>query len=336
MKKKLCMLCIIALMTTGCGKIPKLSNGDDAIVTYKDGHMISANELYEKMKDSFALEALITLSDTYVLENEFADYKDQAKEYAEAHVNAYTEQYGGKDAFLSAVQQAGYSTIEAYQDYMYLNYMQMHAIEEYSKDQITDKQIEEYYEKTIKGDIDLSHILITSDVTQSMTDDEKKEAEQKAKDTINEIINKLKEAEDVAEEFKKLAKEYSKDESTKETGSLGKITYGDLGEDYDELLDAAYKLKDGEFSTNVITTELGYHVILRTASYEKESLDTLRDEIIDKLAQKLRSSQNDISITALQHYRKNYGVEIQDSELAKQYANYIQNILASYQNSANQ
>lgn len=335
MKKKLCMICLIALMTTGCGKIPKLSNGDDAVITYENGHMISANDLYEKMKDSFALEALITLSDTYILESEFESYKDEAKEYAEAHVKAYIEQYGDKEKFLQAVQGAGYSTIEAYQEYMYLNYMQMHAIEEYAKDQITDDEVEDYYNNTIKGDIDLSHILITADVTKDMTDDEKKEAEKKAKETVEEIIKKLKDAEDVKEEFKNLSKEYSKDESHKETGSLGKITYGDLSENYDELLDAAYKLKDGEFSTSVITTELGYHVILKTGSYEKESLEDLKDEIIDKLAQKLRSKEADISVTALQHYRKKHGAEIQDSELQKQYANYIQNLLASFKNTNN-
>ncbi|MDE6284662.1 MAG: peptidylprolyl isomerase [Bacilli bacterium] len=335
MKKKICALCMLALLTTACGKIPKLSNGDEAVITYENGHKISANELYEKMKDSFALEALITLSDTYILETEFEDYKKEALEYAEAHVKAYMQQYGGEESFLQAVQQAGYSTIEAYQEYAYLNYLQSHAIEEYSKDQITDKEIETYYNDTVKGDLDLSHILITPDVKTGSTDEEKKAAEDKAKETVKEIIDKLKAAENVEEEFKKLAKEYSKDESTKETGSLGKITYGDLGDEYDELLDAAYKLKDGDFSTSIITTELGYHVILRTKSYDKESLDDLKDEIRDKLALKLRNSQKDISITALQHYRKKYGVEIVDSELKKQYANYIQNILASFQNTDN-
>lgn len=325
---------MLALMTTACGKIPKLSNGDDAVITYENGDMISVNDLYEKMKNSFALESLITLSDTHILEKEFEDYIDKAKESAEAYVKAITEQYGGEEEFLKALQQAGYSNVEAYQEYMYLSYLQSHAIEEYSKDQIKDKEIEDYYENTLKGDIELSHILITPEVKDDMSDDEKKEAEDKAKEKINEIIDKLKNADDVEEEFKKLAAEYSEDKRNS-TGELGKITYGDLDKNYDELLDAAYKLKDGEFSTSLITTELGYHVILKTKSYDKESIDDLKDEIRSTLGTEYASKTADVSITALQHYRKKHGMEIQDSELQKQYATYIQNLLASIKEQQN-
>lgn len=333
MKKKIFVLCLLTLLTTGCGKIPQLSNGDDAVVTYENGHMISANELYEKMKNNFALEALITLSDTYVLETEFADYVDTAKEYADSYISAYIEQFEGEEAFLQYIQQyAGYSTVDAYREYIYLSYLQNNATEAYAKEQITDKQIEDFYNKDFKGDVELSHILITSDAKSGATENEKKEAEEKAKNTINEIIDKLKKADNAEEEFKKLVKEYTKDEQRKEDGSLGKITYGDLADTYDELLDAAYKLKDGEFSTSVITTELGYHVIFKTKSYEKEEFDKVKDEIKEKLANNYIKDTKDIRVTSLQHYRKKYGMEIQDSELQKQYASYIQNILASIQN----
>ena len=330
MKKKICALCMLMLLTTGCGKIPQLSNGDDAVITYENGHKISVNDLYEKVKNNYALESLITMSDTYILETEFEDYTSKAKEYAEAYVKALSEQNGGDEELLKLLQQYyGYSSIAAYQEYMYLSYLQSHAIEEYAKEQITDKEIEKYYNDTVKGDLDLSHILITADIKDGMKDDEKKGAENKAKETVNEIIEKLKKDDNVEEEFVKLVKEYKKDESRKENGSLGKITYGDLDETYDELLDAAYKLKDGEFSTSVITTELWYHVILRTKSYEKDTLDNLKDEIREKLANNLIKSSKDISLTGLQHYRKKYGMEIQDSELKKQYSTYIQNLLAS-------
>ena len=38
---------------------------------------------------------------------------------------------------------------------------------------------------------------------------------------------------------------------------------------------------------------------------------------------------NTISVNALQHYRKEKGMEIEDSTLATQYSNYISNTLAS-------
>lgn len=282
------------------------------------------------------LNTLITMIDTYICETEFKDYKDTATKNAQAYIDAFIEQYGGKDKLLAALQkQTSYQTIEAYQNYLYLANLQSHAIEEYAKTKITDKEIEAYYKDEAIGDMEINHILITSDVKDGATTDEKKKAEEAAKKTVNEIIEKLntakKNKEDITEAFTKLAKEYSKDDATKDKGgALGKVNFGDLDSKYDELLNAAKKLKDGEYSTSVITTELGYHVILKVKSYEKDTLDNLKDKIVETLGERyITKNQNSIGLNALQHYRKEYGMEIQDDEIKKQYSNYLQNALAS-------
>lgn len=338
MKKKIIGLCVIMLLASGCGKVPKLENGQEAVVKFENGDKISVDDLYKQIKDSFGLETLITLVDTHIMETEFKDYMSKAEENAQSYIDAWVEQYGSKEEFLKILQQqTSYQTIEAYQKYLYLNYMQSHAIEEYAKLQISDKDVEKYYNDEAIGDMELKHILITSDVKSGATDDEKKEAEDAAKKTVNEIIEKLntakKNKEDINEVFTNLAKEYSKDDATKDKGGdLGKINYGDLSDKYDELIKTAAKLKDGEYSTNVITTELGYHVVLKTKSYEKEELDKIKDEIIDTLGERyVTDNQNSVALNALQHYRKKYGMEIQDDELKRQYSNYIQNALASIQ-----
>lgn len=330
MKKKICLICLMTLLITGCGKVPKLSNGKDAVITYKNGDKISVDELYNKMKNNFALESLIMLSDTHILETEFKDYQEKAKEYTEAHTKAFIEQFGDEKQFLAQVQAAGYSTIKAYKEYIYLSYLQSHAVEEYAKSQINEEEIKKYYKDTLKGDVEISHILITPKVKDDMGDEDKKAKEEEAKKLVKEIIAKLKKSSNKQDEFKKLVKKYSQDEATKnKDGSLGKITFGDLDKNYDELIKMAYKLKDGEFSTDIITTELGYHIIYKTKSYEKEPLDKVKDEIKEQLSKDLISSQKDIAIRALQHYRKSSGMKIQDTELNKQYSNYIQNVLIS-------
>lgn len=336
MKKKIIGLCAIMLLVSGCGKIPTLENGEEAVVTFDNGDMISVNDFYEMIKDNFGLETLITMVDTYILETEFPDYIETAEENAEAYVDAYIETYGSEEDFLSAIQSyTDYQTIEAYQNYLYLANMQSHAIEEYAKLQITDDEIEEYYEDSVIGDMEISHILITPDVDDDATDEETEEAEEEALATIEEIIEALDEAkengEDITEVFAELASTYSQDSSTSsDGGALGKINYGDLDDAYDELIDAATKLDVGEYSTSVITTELGYHVILVTAIYDKEDLEDVEDEIIEALAETyIEDNSDSIGLTALQHYRKEYGMEIVDSELKTQYSNYIQNALAS-------
>ena len=337
MKKKIFGLCLVLLLASGCGKIPTLKNGDEAIVTFENGEKISVDDFYTQIKDSFGLQTLINMVDTYVLETEFKDYVEEAHEQADSYIDAFIETYGGENEFLEVLQQqTGYQSIDAYREYMYVSLLQSHATEEYAKLQITDEEIEEYYNEKAIGDMEIAHILVTPNVDDDATDDEIDEAEKKSKDTIKEIISKLDEAkknkEDIEEKFSELAKEYSEDESTKDDGgNLGKINYGDLSDSYDELIDAATKLKDGEYSTEVITTELGYHVILKIKTYEKDTLENLTDDIKETLGEEYMNNNTDAMIKALQYYRKEYDMEIVDSEINKQYSNYMQNLLLSLQ-----
>ena len=162
-----------------------------------------------------------------------------------------------------------------------------------------------------------------------MTDDEKTKAEDKAKKEAENIIKKLKDAKDVTKEFKSLAKKNSDDEATSEKGgNLGYINKDTLSSDYDGFADEAYKLKDGEYTTTPVKTSLGYHIILRTKTKDKAKLEDIKDSIKEKLATNLVSDDATTAVNALQDIRKKYGMEINDSELKKQYSNYIQNALA--------
>ena len=208
------------------------------------------------------------------------------------------------------------------------------ATEDYAKKQISEKEIKKYYEDEVVGDIEISHILITPETTDDMTEEEKSNAETAAENKAKEIIEELKKANDVKTKFAELAKKNSKDESTSENGgSLGYINYGTLSTDYDSLIDESLKLKNGKYSTTAIKTSLGYHIILRTNQKEKSKLDDVKDTIIEKLANELISNDATTSVKAMQELRKEYNVEIQDSELKEKYANYIQNALS--QNSSN-
>ena len=254
MKKKILVSLLVLGFAAGCGKVPQLANGQDAVVSFKDKEKISVDDLYDNMKKDFALQSLITMIDSYIYETEFADFVDDAETYAKNYIDSMIENYGGEDAFLEALQQYGYSTIDAYQKNIYMSYLQNHGTEEYAKTLVTDKDIEKYYKNTAQGDVEISHILITTDVTNDMSEDEAKEAQDTAKKKAEKIIKELKESDDLAKSFEELAKKYSKDDATKDKGgSLGKITYGDLSSDYDELLKAAYEIKDGELYGKVIT-----------------------------------------------------------------------------------
>lgn len=328
MKKKIAVLALAVLLVGGCGKVPKLENGQEAVVTIKDGG-ISADQLYKELKNSLGLQSLITLIDTQILEKEYKDQIKDAESNAKTTIDQLKETYGGEDKLLTALQSyTNYSSISAYQNYVYLSYLQNLAIEDYAKSQVKDSEIKNYYKNNIVSDIEVSHILVTPSVTDKMTDDEKKAEEEKALKKAKEVLTKLKDSKDIKATFTELAKEYSDDAATKNKGgSLGYINKETLSETYDNLVTAAYKLKDGKYTTDVVKTPLGYHVVLRTATKDKAELKDVEDSIKETLAKELISKDSTLVVKGLQEMRKKYNVEIKDEELKTQYANYIQNSL---------
>lgn len=341
MKKKVLILGVCSLLLCGCGKIPTLSNGDEAVVTFKDGEMISANEFYEEIKNSFGLDTLLNMIDKYIFEKEFPDEIENGEAYAEAAIEQLRTSYGSDEALLNALQYYGYSNIEAYQNFIYIGYLQSIARETYVKDNITDEELQEYYENQVYPDMTISHILITPDVTDDMSDEEKEAAETEAEETIQSIIDQLNEAqdngEDIEEVFARLVEEYSEDDDTKEDGgNLGEINIGSLDGNYDELVQAANELEDGEYSTEVITTELGYHVILKTATGEKASYDDSVDSMKDEIAtDKINGDQSQaLMVDAIRYYRDLYELDIIDSEIDSQYGIYMNNLINSSENTS--
>ena len=79
MKKKIVLAMALTLLLTGCGKVPKLENGKDAVVSFKNGDKISVDDLYTQMKDKYALSILVNMIDKKVLEETFKDNIEKAK-----------------------------------------------------------------------------------------------------------------------------------------------------------------------------------------------------------------------------------------------------------------
>jgi len=65
MKKILLVICML-LCITGCGKVAKLENGQDAVVKLKNGD-ISVDSLYNEMKEKYAVSILMDMMDRQIL-----------------------------------------------------------------------------------------------------------------------------------------------------------------------------------------------------------------------------------------------------------------------------
>lgn len=329
MKKKLFLITLSLFLICGCGKIPKLKNGEEVVITFKNGDKISAEELYSTLKKDFALEATINIIDKKILEQEFKKELKDAEKYADNTIKSMKETYGSDEELLKAIQYyTNYSTVEAYKNYIYLNYLQNRAAEKYAKTTVSEKDLKDYYENVYQGDVSINHILITPNVKSGASTEDISKAEEKALNKAKEVIEKLnkakKDGKDVNETFTSLAKEYSDDDSTKKSGgALGFININSLGSNYDELVNAAIKLKKGEYSTEVITTDLGYHVILKVDQKKKASLEKAEDSIRTILSKNIMASDAKIMVKAMQYFRKEYGVDIIDDDIQSQYSKYM-------------
>ena len=327
----------LASMTllSGCGAktIPTLENGDQAVVTFNEDAKISVTDFYNQMKDKYGTEVILNMIDKMILEKKYADSTEEAHKNADSVMSQLESSYG--DKLLSAIQTyTGYQTLDEYKDYVYLSYLQNKAAEDYAKDNIGEKDIKKYYNDEIKPDIKVSHILISVNYASYASDDDKTKAKNEAKAKAQEALDKLKAADKskIADTFSELAKEYSNDDSSKDDGgSLGFINTDTLGSNYNNLVTEAYKLKDGEYSSNIVETELGYHLVYRTETKEKAKLEDVRDKIIDALVSDYLSKNQEAYIKSMQAVRKEYGMNIIDDDLNTNYTNYIQNSLLKIQ-----
>lgn len=319
--KKILIFCLCALLLTGCGDV-KLENGENAIVSFNNGDGITAQDLYDELKEMYGVNYLVNLIDAKLLDLEYEETTEEL-EYVQQIVDSVKSESG--DEFIDYIEYYyGVNSEEAFEDYIRLNYRRSLWIEDYAREIVTDKQIEDYYNDVYVGDMEVSHILITSAATSDMTDDEKKAAETEAYNKAKEIIEKLNNGED----FATLAKENSDDSGTASDGGVvGTVNYG---MNYDEdFVDAAAALEEGKYSSTPVKTQFGYHIIYKTKQNEKESLEDSSDTIRDIIAEESLNNNTLLYSEALEALREKYEMNIVDSDLNSDYEEYLKELTST-------
>lgn len=311
--KNLACVSLAVLLLAGCGKVPQLKDGSELVIEL-DGITMTTEEFYQDLKDAYGTYTLINSIDELLLNKVYKTDDDMKKEI-ETQIATMKSQWGSD--FESAINYYyGVSTEADLYDYIEMSFKRESAIKDYAKTLIDDKDIEKYYNEKSIGDIKASHILIQSEATDDMSDDEKKEAEEKALKKAKEVIKKLKDG----EKFEDLAKEYSKDSSASDGGNLG---YFNRGEMVSEFEDAAIKLEVGKYTTEPVKTQFGYHIILKTDQKEKPKLEEAKEKIIETLVSELIQNTQNISAFALEWIREENNLKIYDAELKIKYDHYM-------------
>lgn len=295
-------------------KIPVLKNGTEAVVTMT-GNNITANQLYDEMKNRFARDTLVYLIDDLILNDKFKT-DDDLDAQIKGQINMIKEQTG--EDFLPAIKnQWGINNEEELYDFIGVSLKRNLAIDDYIETLITEKEIEKYYEDKIDGDIKASHILIKPDVTDDMEPSEKEEKEKEALKKAKDLIKQLNEGAD----FAKLAKKHSADTGNAENG--GELDWFNKGKMDEAFEKAAYKLKKNKYTKEPVKSQFGYHIILKTDEKEKPKLKKVKAEIIDNLITEKLNANLELSYEAIEELRKEYELKIHDSNLKKQYNDYM-------------
>lgn len=324
MKKKILVCVLATVLLAGCGKKATISNGDEAIVKFGDGTKITANELWDELKDSYGLNILLEKIDNKILEEEYKSQKKETDEYISNYEtrikNNYVDKNGKYDeaSLLNALSQAGFSSLEAYLSTQRTSHLTELATTDYAKKQITEKQINNYYKDEYSGEISAVHILVKP---ASSKDEDLKKAENKAKEIIKNIEKDIKSGTKAKDAFAKY-----KDNKD--------VTYQDLGffkkaEMVEPFSKAAFALKKGEYTTKPVKTTYGYHVVLKVDEKEKAKLEDAKEEITSTLADKYieENKATVVSTKAMMELRKKHGVDINDSDIESNYKKYTDYLL---------
>lgn len=313
MKKKVLITSLCALLLlTGCGEKAKLKNGEE-VVAEIEGKTITAEDLYDELRSQGGSTVLINMIDEFIANKEI-ETDESATEYANNQLSNLKSQYeqSGMD-FEEALTSAGYKSESDFKEVLILDYKKNKVVENYLSDELTDDEINDYYENEVFGEMTVKHILIKPDTTDDMTDEEKEKAENKAKKTAEEVIKKL----DEGAKFDDLVKEYSDDEGSKDNnGLIENFTKDGV---VSEFWEASLKLKDKEYSKEPVKSEYGYHVIYRVSQKDKPKLKDVKDDIKEKLVEEKLNTDTELATKTWVEIRKKYKLDIKDDDIKNAY-----------------
>lgn len=310
----ICVLLIVNIILIVIGHSVKLQDGKE-IVGSIDGKTVTAEQLFDELKQTYGSTKLIEMFDKVIIEKTLSKEDiENAKKSAQEQVDQIREQYEGMGyKWDEVLSQYGYENETALLEEIMTSKKAETIVKEEIKKDITDENIKEYYDKNIFNSYSAKHILISPETNDDMSDEEKAQAEEaalnKAKDAITRLNN--------GEEWKNLVSELSTDEGSKENeGLIENFTKGDV---VDEFFNAVENLEDGAYTSEPVKSSYGYHIILRVSKTDKDSMEDMKEELIEKIISQKLSEDTNLYDSIWAKVRKSYNLDIKDTVISNNY-----------------
>lgn len=308
----ICLLLIVNIILIAIGHKVELSDGKE-IVASIDGRSITADELYEAVKENYGTNELINMIDETIIEKEIEDTTEAEKQSKEQVSSLKTQYEAMGYEWNEVLTNYGYESEEVLVNEIKNSIVKEEIVINYLTKNLTDEEIQKYYDENIEDTYTAKHILIIPDTTDDMNDEQKATAEAAALATANEVVTKLNNG----EAWATLVSTYSEDTGSK--GSEGLIENFTKGEVVDEFFNATKGLSDGAYTTTPVKSQYGYHIILRVSKTDKEALENIKDDLKNEIVESKLANDNNLYTTTWAEIRKNYNLKINDTTIESYY-----------------
>ena len=317
---------LVSVITTGCGKEIEVKNGSKVAVS-TSGEKYTATDYYSLIKED-NIAKLVNEIDKDLL---FKKYKSDSKEKEsiDKQIEQIKSYYVNENTDYDTVLKTyfGVNSEKELKEQLKLEYKRNLAVEDYIKDSIKDSEIKKYYNEKIFGEVKASHILISVNVKENATDEEKTKAEEKALKKANKVIDEL----NSGKKFADLAKKYSDDKANATNG--GDLGYFSLDDMVEAFSNAVKELKKNEYTKEPVKTEYGYHIILKTGEKDKKKLKEVKSDIIEKIKTQKMQEDSSLYYKALKGFREKNKIKWNDDVLKKAYNEYVNQLIDNAKNS---
>lgn len=330
----LCVILVLVgalLFTISYKKVPKTSKGKEIVATIK-GKKVTADDLYEELKENYGTDALINIIDTYIADKE-VEITDEHKKYVDEVVDYYKDyaEYYKVDLATFLANYVGLNGIETedqFREYVLEDYKKTVAVTNYIGENAKEEDLKDYYKENFSDKLTVKHILIEVDAEAEDKDKADKEAYEKAKDLIEELEDTSSKKLD--SKFEELAEDNSDDTATYSNGGLIEdFTKKDV---VSEFWEASEKLEDGKFTTEPVKSSYGYHIILKVSSTPVEKYKDIKNDVKKAYAESKLSSDSTLMVKTWDEIRNQYKLSIEDDYIKALYKDTIKDATKKAEN----
>ena len=276
--------------------ISQLKNGEEKVVSI-DNYTITADTLYESLKNMGSVYIIINEIDAKILDNLYETTDEMIEEVtseANYYLNTASNYYGySVTAFLSS---NGFTSFEDFKNNLILEYKRNLYLTDYLKKEITEEEIKNFY-NDLTGAMSGKYILIDDlDTTKKIL------ADLKSGKTYSEIINIYNDKINIK--------------------ALKNIEFDSNIED--EIYEELKNLEVNSYSNNYFNLNDKYVVVFKDDEIEKASLEDLNERIKIYLAEeKINQDDGTIANEILNDLREKYNLHFFDTSIEKEYLNYL-------------